>query len=113
MEFKLINNRELANGTSLIGHLELIPSKVIETFGNPQTGDDYKVSGEYLFKQIKVPNDVITLYDWKWTTLYDEGNPYTPEEFWELNKPITLNVGGRKKEMFNSFKDWIKSELKN
>ena len=46
--------------------------------------------------------DVFTVYDWKATSLYDDGleegeesaSP-TPEEFWGNWNPETLHIGGR------------------
>jgi len=111
MEFDICTNTELSYKTSFKGEIDLIPSKLILTFGIPQIGRD-KVSGEYLFTSFEVSNGckscgIFTLYDWKWTTLYDIDNPYTPEEFWELNKPITFNIGGHSKQYLNEFKKWI------
>ena len=31
------------------GEIDLIPKNVVKTFGKPNMGDDYKISGEYAF----------------------------------------------------------------
>ena len=122
MKFKLIVinksiDTELAIGTHYQSEINIAPKKLTETFGWPNSGDGYKVSGEYLFKSAKpVPNncsncDIFTLYDWKWTTWYDKDNPYTPKQFWKLDKPIRFNIGGKSKQYIDNFKKWIKSTV--
>jgi len=118
MKFKLVYDRDLANGTCYQSEIEIIPEKLVNTFGTPLEGSgDGKTSGEYLFKSKEpVPNncnncDIFTLYDWKWTTLYDEGNPFTPKGFWKLDKPIRFNIGGKSKQYIDNFKKWIKSTV--
>ena len=109
-QFKLVNNRknvnEFASGTAYIGEIDIAPSKLIAKFGSPMSGDSYKVSGEYIFEGNT--GRPITLYDWKWTTLYDESNPFTPSSFWTLDKPMRMNVGGKNKSDFYDFENWIK-----
>ena len=98
---------KLANGTSLVGEIDIKPSKIVEAFGNPDPSDGYKVSGEYVFLS-EDEKAVFTLYDWKWTTLYDETNPFTPEEFWNHTEKLSLNIGGHSDVALPHFKRWIK-----
>tara|TARA_R100000329_G_C7522280_1_gene184169 strand:+ start:282 stop:656 length:375 start_codon:yes stop_codon:yes gene_type:complete len=113
-QFKLVNNRDnindFASGTYYIGEIDIVPSKLIAKFGSPMSGDSYKVSGEYVFEGNT--GRPITLYDWKWTTLYDKNNPFTPSGFWMFDKPIRMNVGGKNKSDFYDFERWIKHLIK-
>jgi hypothetical protein len=108
MEYIKQNDYELAIGTSNVSEVQLIPSQLIKTFGNPMSSDEYKVSGEYVFKSA-TSDEVFTLYDWKYTTLYDEGAEYTPNELWKLEKPIWFNIGGN--SYSGDFETWIKKEI--
>ena len=98
---------KFANATSLVGEIEIKPSRIVEAFGNPDPSDGYKVSGEYVFLS-EDEKAVFTLYDWKWTTLYDETNPFTPEEFWKHTEKLSLNIGGHSVVALPHFKRWIK-----
>ena len=113
-QFKLVNDRnngnDFASGTYYIGEIDVVPSKLIAKFGSPMSGDSYKVSGEYVFEGNT--GRPITLYDWKWTTLYDKSNPFTPSGFWMFDKPIRMNVGGKNKSDFYDFERWIKHLIK-
>ena len=121
MNFKLVTKESemynLSEGSSLIGHINLSPTKLIKTFGKPFESDEYKVSGEYTFLN---DNGVITLYDWKMTTLYDQYNDYTPEELWVQKRPITFNIGGKVttkndffdiEDLFKNFKKYLEYNL--
>ena len=113
-QFKLVtdinNVNEFVSGTSNIGEIDTIPSKLVIKFGPPMSGDGHKVSGEYVFEN--KDGRPITLYDWKWTTLYDESNPFTSVGFWMRDKPIQFSVGGINKSDFYSFETWIKHIIK-
>lgn len=110
MEFFLSNNDNIACGTFYQGEIDLIPKNVVKTFGKPNIGDEHKVSGEYAFVN---GNKVFTLYDWKWTTLYDESNPFTPKGLWMLDKPLRFNIGGNKRsaENLSKFKLYLNSTV--
>lgn len=110
MEFFLSNYRYIASGTFYQGEIDLIPKNVVRAFGKPSIGDDYKVSGEYAFVN---GNKVFTLYDWKWTTLYDKNNPFTPKGLWMLDKPFRFNIGGNKRssEHLSKFKLYLNSTV--
>ena len=71
MEYIKQNDYQLAIGTHNVSNVQLIPSQLIKTFGNPMSSDGFKVSGEYVFKSATT-DEVFTLYDWKYTTLYEE-----------------------------------------
>lgn len=110
MEFFLSDDQNIICGTFYQGEIDLIPKNVVKTFGKPNMGDDYKVSGEYAFVN---GNKVFTLYDWKWTTLYDKRNPFTPKGLWMLDKPLRFNIGGNKRsaEHLSKFKLYLNSTV--
>ena len=116
MEFLLSDNNDIGCGTFYQGEIDLIPKNVVKTFGKPNIGDDYKVSGEYVFAMFTSVFDdevVFTLYDWKWTTLYDKNNPFTPKGLWMLDKPLRFNIGGnsRSAEHLSKFKLYLNSTV--
>jgi hypothetical protein len=98
---------KVVNGTSFVGEINIEPKKIVQAFGNPDPSDGYKVSGEYVFLS-EDEKAVFTLYDWKWTTLYDENNPFTPEEFWKSRDKQVLNIGGHSDVSLPHFKRWIR-----
>lgn len=80
-------------GGSLQGECLISPAKLVEAFGQPGEADGYKVSGEYVF--IDPDNgDSFTLYDWKYTTLYDSEG-VRPSDFWASTEPYRFHIGGR------------------
>ena len=106
MSFQIADPNKI-DGTCLIGYIEISPVNLIKKFGFPNMCDGYKVSGEYAFEDEN--GDVFTLYDWKYTTLYDSENTYTPEEFWKLKHPMEFNIGGNSKHNLNKFKRFVKT----
>lgn len=83
-------------GGSLQGYCSISPARLVEVFGRPGDGDDYKVSGEFTFVDSET-GEFFTLYDWKHTTLYDyAGEPGvpTPEEFWGSTYQYEFHIGG-------------------
>ena len=113
MKFSLDTKLEHAGGTSGAStYLKLSPVKLITVFGKPREGDEYKVSGQYIFN---TPNGgIITLYDWKATSLYDD-MPLSPEDLWAQEARFEFNLGGddKGKQQVNEFCDWIEGELIN
>jgi hypothetical protein len=98
-----------ADGTSFRSKIYAPPKRVVETFGPPDGGDGYKVSGFYTFTD-HVGN-VFTLYDWKATSLFDgyggSSSP-TPKEFWGNWNLDLLHVGGRPDQGdVEAFKRWL------
>ena len=108
-EYKLNNNIN-TGGTSLYGEVKLKPIELILAFGKSQHTDNYKVSGEYFFEHIETGTP-ITLYDWKYTTLY-ESDGVKPSDFWKLDEEVVFNIGSKNSYVFG-FEDWIKQEIKN
>lgn len=89
-------------GTSLSGKLEIAPAKLVELFGEPPECDGYKVSGSYTFKDWD--DNIITLYDWKCTNLYDSSDP-SPEKFWASTSPHSFHIGSEGGEAADRFID--------
>ena len=110
MKFDRMNYNKamkLAIGTSFVGEINIEPRKIVQAFGNPDPSDGYKISGEYVFLS-EDEKSVFTLYDWKWTTLYYETNPFTPKQFWDYTEKLSLNIGGHNNVALPDFKRWIK-----
>lgn len=92
MKFKLGGEQA---GTSLQGYVTARYSHVVAAFGEPNAGsDEYKVSTSWVITFDD--GTVATLYDYKDTSLYDDGLP-TPEQFrfQSEQKPYEWHVGGR------------------
>lgn len=88
------------------------PRRLVAVFGRPGDGDEYKVSGEYVFTGPK--GEVFTVYDWKATSLFDdyvsegeENELPTPEDFWGNWNPEEFHIGGRSARRVAAFKKWL------
>ena len=99
------------DGTCLKGEMKVVPADLVLALGNPTSSDGYKVSGEYIFKHRS--GSVMCLYEWKWTTLYDDDNPYTPEQFWKLTEPMNFHLGAKSADYINDFKAWLLIFIRN
>ena len=108
MLFKRVD-ASLSHGTSGSSiYVYVAPSILVARLGEPDESDGFKVSGEYTFK---APNGgIITLYDWKCTSLYDP-DAESPENFWRSQDTREFNIGGddKGKEMVSSFINYIQS----
>jgi hypothetical protein len=105
-----LNQNASPIGTSLKGHIGIPPSKLVLKYGIPQTADNYKVSGEYIFEDSN--GQVYTLFDYKETELYN--SDYTPvETFWSSNEPYEFNIGSKSSDQtkIESFKNWLINQL--
>lgn len=94
------------------GSITIPPKRLVDVFGPPQEADGYKVSGRYTFTDRA--GNVFTVYDWKATTLFDDGvgegeesGSPSPEEFWGNWYPETLNIGGREGGDLEAFRRWL------
>jgi hypothetical protein len=108
-EYKANPNIE-TGGTSRFSEVMLKPIELLLVFGKPHTYDSYKVSGEYLFEH-RETGTPITLYDWKYTTLY-ESDGIEPVDFWKLDEEVQFNIGSKNSYAFG-FDEWIKSFIKD
>ena len=111
-DFQLIDDPNeaygLVNGTSLQSYIAVKPVALLWVFGKPLPSDGYKVSGEYIFKHRS--GEVITLYDWKHTTLYEDGI-IEPNKFWTSPSNYVFHIGAKGMEYINDFQDWLLSEI--
>ena len=108
-EYKINPNIE-TGGTYLFAEVKLKPIELLLVFGKPHTMDSYKVSGEYMFEHTETGTP-ITLYDWKYTTLYDpEG--IKPVDFWKLDEEVEFHIGSNN-SMAYGFDKWIKMTIEN
>ena len=108
-EYK-INPNINSNGTYVMSEVMLKPIELVLVFGKPLICDSYKVSGEYLFEHTETGTP-ITLYDWKYTTLYDLGG-IKPVDFWKLDEEVQFNIGSNN-SMVYGFDKWIKLTIQN
>jgi len=97
--FKPHPDLEATVGSSALYHpvfnyaLKLTTSyaELVRRFGEPNDGDEYKVSSEWILIE-ESTGAIITIHDWKATELYDDDYP-TLEKFREL--PLyEWHVGG-------------------
>ena len=99
-KFKSNKNASI-DGTSLKGYLQDISfEKLVEVFGKPVQGDDYKVAFEWVVQS--ECGEILTIYPWKNTDMYDDSLPSVSE----MKKTNTeWNVGGHKNlvEDLNNF----------
>ena len=105
-----INPNIKTGGTSLRGGVKLKPIELLLVFGKPMVSDGYKVSGEYTFEHTE-SGTPITLYDWKYTTLYDHEG-IKPVDFWKLDEEVQFNIGSTN-SMAYGFDKWIKLTIEN
>ena len=109
-EYRINPNIE-TGGTYRFSEVMLKPVELVLVFGKPLISDSYKVSGEYLFEHTETGTP-ITLYDWKYTTLYDEEDGIKPVDFWKLDEEVQFNIGSNN-SMVYGFDKWIKLTIQN
>jgi hypothetical protein len=104
------------NHTHHIGVIVLAARRLVDRFGPPEECDGYKVSGQYRFEDDR--GRVYTVYDWKETSLFDDGvddgetsEAPTPDEFWSNENPITFHIGGRDDGDVEAFKNWLSAQV--
>ena len=108
-EYK-INPNIKTGGTCRYHEVMLKPIELLIVFGKPMVSDGYKVSGEYFFEHTE-SGTPITLYDWKYTTLYDHDG-IKPVDFWKLDKEVQFNIGSHNSYAYG-FDKWIKLTIAN
>lgn len=95
-------------GIGGMDEIEVSPARVVEVFGPPPSrGDEYKTSGEYIFRD--EAGRVFTLSDWKATSLWDPSFP-TPEQYWAGAEPDELTISAVDDDV-TAFKDWLLARL--
>lgn len=111
MFFELTNDWTHASGTSLRGYADLRYKDIVSVFGEPTEGDEFKVSGEWIFFN-KETNECFTIYDWKSTDLYAEGLP-SVKEFRSSNELFEFNVGGKSGSDAAPFISWVERKIRD
>lgn len=95
-----VNNDASMNGTHLMGYVRARYSDLVKLLGEPEIGDEYKVSGIWVLTDFL--GNTVTLYDWKCTQLYESDLP-TVEQFRKNKNTVTFNVGGRDENIVKYF----------
>lgn len=97
-----------ANDSSLQAYVKVSPTTLIGRFGEPDESDGYKVSMEWLFEG--EDGNVVTLYDWKSTHLYDPCLP--PADILRVSPLIhEFHVGSHNYETASNFVEWLLKEV--
>ena len=82
-----------ADWTAYMGSFSASYKNLVKLFGKPNAiTDEYKVSTEWVLEDNE--GNIVTIYDWKMTDLYDEGL-YSVEEFRKLDS-YDWHIGGHK-----------------
>lgn len=103
--FKVDQNANI-NGTHLQGYILSSYRVLSNNFGEPDSDDEYKISGSWAFKDAK--GNVCTIYDWKATKLYDRSLP-TVAQFRKLPM-FQFNVGGHDSKAVKAFIEQLKNQ---
>ena len=94
------DNLPNAGGTSLMGNIETTYKNLLDTFGEPNGGDDgYKVDANWI---IMTPAGVATIYNYK------DGHNYLGEDGLDLWDITDWNIGGNSRLVVS----WIENALK-
>jgi hypothetical protein len=110
-EFRLTSDVP-PDGTHLLDEVFVAPNRLVSEFGPPADGDEYKVSGMYVFTG--PGGEIFTVYDWKATTLFFDGEDDgeeclapTREQFWASTNSEELHIGGKSEKLLDAFKKWL------
>lgn len=104
-----LNSEANVCGTSLQSYMTGNFQKLVELFGEPIESDGCKISGEWIFESEN--GDVVTLYDWKMTSLYDGDLP-SVEEFRALDS-YSFHIGAESRLIADQFSSWFMSLITN
>jgi hypothetical protein len=102
--FTRIDDYHRSNGSVLQSGVSIAPWRVIELFGEPDVSDEYKTSMEWLFED--EDGEVVTLYDWKSTSLYSPELP-NPDSLKFSAHPHSFHVGAHSYTAAMKFVDWV------
>lgn len=103
--FNISENADIS-GTSLKGYLYATYPELKTLFGEASLGDDYKVSGQWVFEDDD--GNVFTVYDYKQTELYDP-ELESVRRFRSSTNKTEFHVGGR--GSVSTFMNWIEYKL--
>ncbi len=102
----VVDGTASVDGTYLVGSIHTSYAELVDAFGEPLPGDDYKVSSEWIIRDT-LSGKVFTIYDWKETDLYREDLP-TVEKFRSSGR-TTWHIGGKSNP--SDFINWLTSKL--
>jgi len=105
MVFKLSPDSDIG-GTSLKGLVYASYPELKKLYGEALEGDDYKVSGQWVFEDDD--GNIFTLYDYKATDFYDP-ELESVKQFRNNKSPTEFHVGGRTSAV--NFMNWLGYEL--
>ena len=86
-----------ADGTSLIGYLDISYSDLISVFGEPGINDGYKTDAEW---DMVINEEVITIYNYKSGKNYASNNP-------EVEDIRDWHVGGKSLKALEYLRDFL------
>lgn len=92
-------------GTSLQGYVTASYSKLVEMFGQPADGDGCKVSTEWAFTDES--GNAVTLYDYKQTSMYDDGLPSVAE--FRARSAYEWHIGAKSRDIAQAFKAQVQA----
>lgn len=72
------------NGSHYQGEVDISYWTLVELFGEPGEGDEYKIQKEWILKF--EDGTIATIYDWKWGHAYNgsDGTYYTDVPVWNI-----------------------------
>lgn len=95
------------DGATIMATAPISPALLVQRFGEPNSGDGYKISGEFVF--INDCREVFALHDWLSTTLYTESG-LTPAEFWASTEEHDFCVSSLDLDC-TDFLEWLGNEI--
>lgn len=82
---------------------------LVRVFGEPNSDvDGYKVSTEWVLRNTQT-NEVVTLYDYKQTNLYDGDYPSVAE--FRAQPYYAWHVGAESREIAREFVEWLLTQV--
>lgn len=85
MDYTVMNDNTNIQGTYLQGIINISYTKLVEKFGLPLAGDDYKVDAEWI---IKINDSTATIYNWK------NGKNYLGKHGLDIEDITEWHIGG-------------------
>lgn len=98
-----------ARGTSPQQYVKGSYADLVRVFGEPNSDvDGYEVSTEWVLRNTQT-NEVVTLYDYKATNLYDHDYPSVAE--FRAQPYYAWHVGAKSKEIAREFVKWLLTQV--
>lgn len=104
---KTLKNFDKVNGTSLIGQLNIKYDDLVDLFGEPMAGYDYKTDAEWVLELCFHGGEshAVTIYNWK------NGKNYMGKDGLAVEDITRWNVGGHSVKSHQLLFDAIKEML--